>query len=72
MLAPKLAACMINFICFDLDPEIECKLFTDKLEMEGKFQNGVILSKFDGKSSKVNQVITFSAPTSISNMKALA
>ena len=50
MLVPKLAACMIhlfhlnevkfNFLklfgclCFDLDPETECKLFADKLEME--------------------------------------
>ena len=40
--------------------------------MEWKFQNRVILSKFDGKSSKANQVIIFSAPTSIPNMKALA
>ena len=30
------------------------------------------MSKFDGKSSKVNQVIFFSAPTSIPNMKDLA
>ena len=30
------------------------------------------MSKFDGKSSKVNQVIIFSAPTGIPNMKALA
>ena len=30
------------------------------------------MSKFDEKSSKVNQVIFFSAPTSIPNMKALA
>ena len=30
------------------------------------------MSKFDGKSSKVNQVIFFSAQTSIPNMKAVA
>ena len=30
------------------------------------------MSKFDGKSSIVNQVIFFSAPTSIPNIKALA
>ena len=30
------------------------------------------MSKFDRKFSKVNQVIYFSAQTSISNMKALA
>ena len=35
-------------------------------------KNGVILSKFDRESPKVNQVIFFSAPTSIPNMKALA
>ena len=37
-----------------------------------KIQNSVFLSKFDGKFSKVNQVIYFSAPTSVPNMKALA
>ena len=37
-----------------------------------KFQNEVILSKFNGKCSKVNQVIFFSAPASLTNMKALA
>ena len=47
------------WLCFDLNPETECKLFADKLEMESKFQNGVILSKFDGKSSKVNPQQTF-------------
>ena len=31
-----------------------------------------LFSKFDGMSSKVNQVIFFSAPTSIPNRKALA
>ena len=40
------------------------------LKMELKFH--VSLSKFDGKSSKVNQVIFFSTPIGISNMKALA
>ena len=30
-------------LCFDLDPETECKLFADKFEMKFKFQNGVIL-----------------------------
>ena len=87
MLVSKLAACMIhlfhlnevkfNFLklfsclCFDLDPETECTLFAEVRNGE-KFQNGVILSKFDGKSSKVNQVIFFSATTSKPNMKALA
>ena len=41
------------------------------LKMELKFHNSVSLSKFDGKSSKVNQVI-FSTPIGISNMNALA
>ena len=36
------------------------------------FQNSVILSKFDKKFSKVNQVIYFLAPISIPNLKALA
>ena len=36
------------------------------------FQNSVILSKFDKKFSKVNQVIYSLAPISILNMKALA
>ena len=36
------------------------------------FQNSVILSKFDKKFSKVNQVIYSLAPISIPNMKALA
>ena len=39
---------------------------------QSKFQNSVFLSKFDGKFSKVDQVIYSSAPTSIQNMKALA
>ena len=42
------------------------------LKMELKFHNSVILSKFDGKYSKVDQVIFFSAPIGIPNMKALA
>ena len=36
------------------------------------FQNSVILSKFDKKFSKVNQVIFSLAPISIPTMKALA
>ena len=44
--------------------------FTEK--NQSKFQNSVFLSKFDGKFSKVDQVIYSSAPTSIPNMKALA
>ena len=42
------------------------------LKMDLNFHNSVILSKFDRKSSKVNQVIFFSTPISIPNMKALA
>ena len=45
------------------------------LKMELKFHNNVnsiILSKFDGKSSKVDQVIFFSIPNGIPNMKAPA
>ena len=42
------------------------------LKMELKFHNSVILSKFDRKFSKVNQVISFSIPNGIPNMKALA
>ena len=42
------------------------------LKMELKFHNSISLSKFDVKSSKVNQVIFFSTPIGISNMKALA
>ena len=45
--------------------------FTEKWKNQSKFKNSVFLSKFDGKFSKVNQVI-YSAPTSIPNMKALA
>ena len=40
--------------------------------MGSKFQNSVFLSKFDRKSSKVNQVIYSSAQISIPNMKAVA
>ena len=36
------------------------------------FQNSVILSKFDKKFSKNNQVVYFLAPISIPNIKALA
>ena len=42
------------------------------LKMGLKFHNSIILSKFDGKSSKVDQVIFFSAPIGIPHMKALA
>ena len=42
------------------------------LKMELKFHNSIILSKFDRKSSKVNQVIFFSIPNGIPIMKALA
>ena len=42
------------------------------LKMELKFHNSFILSKFDGKSSKVNQVNFFSTPIGIPNIKALA
>ena len=43
-----------------------------KLEKSIKIQNSVFLSKFDGKFSKVDQVIYSSAPTIIPNLKALA
>ena len=46
--------------------------FTEKWKNQSKFQNSVFLSKFDGKFSKLNQVIYSSAPISIPNMKALA
>ena len=46
--------------------------FTEKWKYQSKFQNSVFLSKFDGKFSKVEQVIYSSAPTNIPNMKALA
>ena len=45
---------------------------TEKWKKYSKFQNSVILSKLWVKFSKVNQVIYFSALTSIPNMKALA
>ena len=47
-------------------------IFTKKSKNQSKFQNSVFLSKFDGKFSKVDQVIYISAPTSILNMNALA
>ena len=46
--------------------------FTEKWKNQSKFQNSVFLSKCDGKFSKFNQVIYFSAPTSVPTMKALA
>ena len=46
--------------------------FTEKWKNQSKIQNSVFLSKFDGKFSKINQVIYLSAPTSIPNMNALA
>ena len=46
--------------------------FCRQVRNEVKFKNGVILSILDRESPKVNQVIVFSAPTSIPNMKALA
>ena len=46
--------------------------FTEKWKNQSKFQNSIFLSKFDGKFSKVDQVIYSSSPTSIPNMKALA
>ena len=46
--------------------------FTKKWKNQSKFQNSVFLSKFDRKFSKIDQVIYFSAPTSVPNMKALA
>ena len=42
------------------------------LKMELKFHNSVILSNFELKSLKVDQVIFFSTPIGIPNMKALA
>ena len=42
------------------------------LKMELKFDSSVSLSKIDEKSSKVDQVIFFSVPIGIRNMKALA
>ena len=46
--------------------------FTEQWKNQSKFKISVFLSKFDGKFSKVNQVIYSSAQTSIPNMKALA
>ena len=40
-------------------------IFTEKSKNQSKFQNSAFLPKFDGKFSKVNQVIYVSAPTSI-------
>ena len=57
------------------NPSIICSKvsnFTEKWKNQSIFQNSVFLSKFDGKFSKVDQVIYSSAPTSIPNMKALA
>ena len=45
---------------------------TEKWKNQSKFQNSVFLLKFNRKFSKVKQVIYFSAPTSVPNMKALA
>ena len=42
------------------------------LKMDFKFHNSVTLSKFDGKSSKVNQLVFFSTPIGIPIVKALA
>ena len=48
-------------------------IFAEKWKkIDQTIPNYVFLSKFDGKLSKVNQVIYSSAPTSIPNMKALA
>ena len=46
--------------------------FTENWKNQAKFQNSVLLSKFDVKFTKVNQVIYSSAPVSIPNIKALA
>ena len=40
--------------------------FTEKWKNQSKFQNSIVLSKFDGKFSKVDQVIYSSAPNSSS------
>ena len=42
--------------------------FNEKWKNKSKFQNPVILSKFEVKFSKVDQVIYSSAPTSIPNV----
>ena len=57
------------------NPSIHCSKvsnFTEKWKNQSKFQNSIFLSKFDGRFSKVNQVIYSSTPTIIPNMKALA
>ena len=46
--------------------------FTENWKKQSKFENCVILSKYEVKFSKVNQVIYSSAKISIPNMKALA
>ena len=46
--------------------------FTENWKNQSKFQNCVILSKYEVKFSKVNQVIYSSAKISIANMMALA
>ena len=46
--------------------------FTENCKKQSTFQNCVILSKYEVKFSKVNQVIYSSAKINISNMKALA
>ena len=46
--------------------------FTEKWKNHSKFQNSVILSKYEVTFSKVNQVIYSSAKISIPNMKAIA
>ena len=46
--------------------------FTENWKNQSKFQNCLILSKYEMKFSKVNQVIFSSAKISIPNMMALA
>ena len=46
--------------------------FTGKWKNQSKFQNSVFLSKFNGKFSKINDFVYFSAQINIPNMKALA
>ena len=53
-------------------PPTVCLQLTWHSLYELKFHNSAILSKFDGKSSKVDRIIYFSAPNGIPNMKALA
>ena len=81
MLVPKLAVCMIhlfnsNAVKFNFLTKLSvASVLTSIQKQNVSFfagELGVILSKFDRESSKVNQVIFFSAPTSIPNMKALA